>query len=101
MFGIAALRAAVRLLGSEYAVAGVVGCKQPTVNYTLHQAKRVPAEWCIPLEKATAIAGWKISRGAFRPDIYPEDYHAETFGGGVSVRHRESEAAIPAGAATP
>lgn len=66
-----ALRAAKRILGSESAVAEVVGVKQPSVNYILNKADKVPAEWCIPLERATAAKGEIISRHQLRPDLYP------------------------------
>ena len=65
---IEALRAAKDILGSERAVASVVGVKQPSVNYILNAGKKVPAEWCIPLEQAT---GGKITRHQLRPDLYP------------------------------
>lgn len=68
--GIIALKRAKALLGSEAAVAEVVGVKQPSVNYMLRTGRRVPAEWCIPLERAT---GGKITRHQLRPDLYPSD----------------------------
>ncbi len=70
--GIDALRRAKEKLGSEQALADVVGVKQPSVNYMLRSGKRVPAEWCIPVEEATGI-----TRHALRPDLYPiEDSEA-------------------------
>jgi len=75
--GIAALRAAKEILGTEAAIADVVGCKQPSINYTLNKADRVPAEWCIPLERATRQLGREIPRHAFRPDLWPEAAAAE------------------------
>lgn len=68
---IAALRAAKIVLGSEAALADVVGVKQPSVNYILNKAERVPAEWCIPLERATAAKGDIVTRHQLRPDLYP------------------------------
>lgn len=75
--GIDALRRAKEILGSEAAVADAVGVKQPSVNYILNSGKKVPAEWCIPVEVATAKkaeetgAGESITRHQLRPDLYP------------------------------
>lgn len=80
--GIAALRAAKDILGTEAAMAAVVGCSQPYVHSLLARGKRVPAEWCIPLADATAAKGQPIPRAAFRPDLYP----------GESVSHVASSA---------
>lgn len=71
--GIAALRRAKEILGTEVAVAKIVGVDQPTVNYALRKRKAVPAEWCLKLEEAT---GGKITRHDLRPDLYPEDERA-------------------------
>ncbi len=68
--GIDALRRAKDALGSENALAQVVGVKQPSVNYILNSGKRVPAEWCLPVETATE---GKITRHDLRPDLYPEE----------------------------
>lgn len=67
--GIEALRVAKELIGSEAALAEVVGVKQPSVNYMLNNGKKVPAEWCIPIEEAT---DGEVTRHQLRPDIYPE-----------------------------
>lgn len=77
--GIAALRRAKDILGSEMALASAVGVKQPSVNYILNSGKKVPAEWCIPLERATAQkaeedgTGEIVTRHQLRPDLYPHD----------------------------
>lgn len=68
--GIEALKQAKGILGSEAAVAAAVGVKQPSVNHILNNGKKVPAEWCIPLERAT---DGKITRHDLRPDLYPLD----------------------------
>jgi DNA-binding transcriptional regulator YdaS (Cro superfamily) len=68
--GIEALRRAKELLGSEAALAEVVGVRQPSVNYILNAGKRVPAEWCIRVEDAT---DGKVTRHQLRPDLYPAD----------------------------
>lgn len=74
LFGIAALKKAKEALGTEAAVAAVVGVSQPTVHYTLNKAKRVPAEWCIPLDLATARKNARISCHQLRPDLWSEDF---------------------------
>jgi DNA-binding transcriptional regulator YdaS (Cro superfamily) len=66
--GIDALRCAKNLLGSEKAVATAAGVSQPSVNHILQKGKRVPAEWCIPIEQAT---DGKVTRHQLRPDLYP------------------------------
>lgn len=72
--GIPALRRATDILGSERAVADVVGVKQPSVNYTLNKADAVPAEWCIPLDQATAEKGQRVTCHELRPDLWPPDF---------------------------
>ena len=72
--GISALKRAKEILGSESAVADVVGVKQPTVNYTLKKAEKPPAEWCIPLDLATRKAGERISCHQMRPDLWPATF---------------------------
>lgn len=69
--GMEALKRAKKLLGgTEQALAEAVGRKQPTVHGVLKRGKEVPAEWCIPLERAT---GGKIKRHELRPDLYPKE----------------------------
>jgi DNA-binding transcriptional regulator YdaS (Cro superfamily) len=68
--GIAALVTAKNILGSEAAVASAVGVKQPSVNYILRRGKKVPAEWCIAIERAT---DGRITRSQLRPDLFPPD----------------------------
>lgn len=68
--GIIALRMAVELLGGPTAAAKEIGKAQSSVSEALAHGKRVPAEWCIPLERAT---GGKVSRHQLRPDIYPRE----------------------------
>jgi len=68
--GIDALRRAKDILGSQEAIAQIVGVKQPSVHHALTKAEKVPAEWCIPLEKATE---GEITRHDLRPDLYPRE----------------------------
>jgi len=68
--GLAALHRAKDILGSQQAVADAVGVKQPSVHGILTHGKKVPAEWCLPLEKAT---NGQITRHQLRPDLYPAE----------------------------
>ena len=69
--GIGALRQAIRHhLKSQVAVARAVGVSPQAVSEILRRGKRVPAEWCLPIETATAGA---ITRHALRPDLYPSN----------------------------
>ena len=69
--GIGALRQAIRHhLKSQVAVARAVGVSPQAVSEVLRRNKRVPAEWCLNIERATAGA---ITRHALRPDLYPAD----------------------------
>lgn len=65
-----ALNRAKTILGSQKAVADAIGIKQPSVNRVLRNFSRVPAEWCLPLERATK---GKVTRHELRPDLYPKD----------------------------
>jgi DNA-binding transcriptional regulator YdaS (Cro superfamily) len=68
--GIVALRRAKDLLGSQQRLAEAVGKKQPSVHEILKRGKRVPADWCLAVERATNGA---ITRHQLRPDLYPEE----------------------------
>lgn len=70
MTGFEALRRAVEILRSQAKAAEAVGVRQQTVSELLRIGKKVPAEWCIPLEKATE---GEITRHMLRPDLYPID----------------------------
>lgn len=58
----------VQILGSKSAVARAVGIKPQSAIEIINNGGRVPAEWCIPLERATE---GQVSRNELRPDIYP------------------------------
>lgn len=66
--GIEALRRAINILGSQQRAAEIVGVKQPSISWMARHGAKVPAEWCIPLEKATAA---RVTRHDLRPDLYP------------------------------
>jgi DNA-binding transcriptional regulator YdaS (Cro superfamily) len=72
--GLEALRQATTILKSCVEVGRVVDRTHQAVSEMLRKGGQVPAEWCIPLEKATEQAGQKIHRSQFRPDIWPEDF---------------------------
>ena len=63
------LRQAIRHhLKSQVAVARAVGVSPQAVSEILRRGKRVPAEWCLAIETATAGA---VTRHDLRPDLYP------------------------------
>lgn len=70
MTGIEALKKAIGILGSQAEAARAVGVKQPSISFIVTKGERVPAEWCIPLERATE---GQITRHQLRPDLYPDD----------------------------
>lgn len=68
--GIMALESAVGLLGGQSATARLIGVSQQSIWAALNTRKRVPAEWCLPIERAT---GGQVTRHQLRPDLYPDD----------------------------
>ena len=66
--GILALRRAKEILHKQSVLAEIVGVTQPSVAYMLRSGKRVPAEWCLPIEQATKGA---VTSHDLRPDLYP------------------------------
>lgn len=63
----------VKIVGSQAAVGAIVGVIQQTVSAVITNNRPVPAEWVLPLETATRIAGQLVSRHQLRPDLYPMD----------------------------
>lgn len=72
--GIAALRLAKEVFVTEVALALIVGVKQPSVNHILRNAERVPAEWCIAIDRETNRLGKRVSCHQLRPDLWPEEF---------------------------
>lgn len=72
--GIDALIRAVNILGSQAKAGHVVGVAQTTVSECIQNGKRVAAEWCQPLDRATAAKGNRVSCHDLRPDIFPPDF---------------------------
>ena len=66
--GIGALKTAITQLGSQVAVAKLVGVTPQAVSEIVRRGRRVPAEWCLAIEQAT---GGAVSAHALRPDLYP------------------------------
>ena len=65
--GIGVLRQAIRhRFKTQCRLAEAVGVTPQAVSDVLKRGKRVPAEWCLKLERATGIAAHR-----FRPDLYP------------------------------
>jgi DNA-binding transcriptional regulator YdaS (Cro superfamily) len=63
-----ALKKAVLIVGSQAAMARLLGIKQPSVWAWLKGGKSVPAEHVLKVESATGV-----SRHDLRPDVYPRD----------------------------
>ena len=68
--GMAALAQAVRLLGSQAKAAAAIGVSPQAVSEVMRRGRRVPGEWCLKLQKATASA---VTAGDLRPDLYPKE----------------------------
>ncbi|HEX5464420.1 MAG TPA: helix-turn-helix domain-containing protein [Burkholderiales bacterium] len=66
------IQEAIEIVGSQKALADLLGVSQPAVCKWLHGA-RVPAEQVLRIEKATGV-----SRHDLRPDIYPRSTPAAT-----------------------
>jgi DNA-binding transcriptional regulator YdaS (Cro superfamily) len=65
----AALAKAVRLLGSQMKTGKAIGVSGQAVSEVMRRGRRVPAEWCLKIEKAT---GGAVTAHALRPDLYPK-----------------------------
>lgn len=66
--GIGALKTAIAQLGSQVAVARLVGVSPQAVSEIVRRGRRVPAEWCRAIEHTT---GGAVSAHDLRPDLYP------------------------------
>jgi DNA-binding transcriptional regulator YdaS (Cro superfamily) len=72
--GIGVLRQALRHhFQTQVALAEAVGVTPQAVSDVLKRGKRVPAEWCLKLERATGTPAHR-----FRPDLYPPPQDEET-----------------------
>lgn len=64
-----ALAKAIEIVGGQTQLARLLGVKQANVWHWLNRAERIPAEFVLPIEKAT---GAQISRHDLRPDLFPD-----------------------------
>lgn len=65
--------------GTQEALATVVGRRQSSVSEVYRRVQKggdVPAEWCLPIERATTEKGEPITRQQLRPDLWPADEQA-------------------------
>lgn len=62
------LKAAIEELGSQLALAELVGVRQPAVSKWLAKGAPLPAEYVLKVERRTGI-----SRHDLRPDLYPRE----------------------------
>jgi len=62
------IRKAVKIAGSQSNLARQIGVSQPRVWHWINKASVIPAEYVLPIERATGI-----TRHELRPDIYPQD----------------------------
>jgi len=67
-----ALQDAVGQAGSQSALARICGVSQTAVWKWLQSSKRLPAEYCLAVERETGV-----SKHLLRPDIYPADVGAQ------------------------
>ncbi len=67
-----ALKTAVSEAGSQSALARICGISQTAVWKWLQSSKRLPAEYCLVVERETGV-----SKHLLRPDIYPADVGAD------------------------
>lgn len=65
-----ALWRCIEILGSQTTVAAVVDRSPQAVSEIVRRQARVPAEWCRPLETATAVKGQRVSASELRPDLF-------------------------------
>lgn len=70
LYGIDALKECLRVEfgGNRSALARAINLKPQSVNEVIRSGKRVPAGWCIKLERATE---GRFTRHQFDPDLYP------------------------------
>ena len=64
----AALKKAVKTVGSQNKLAGLLGVQQPSVWGWLNKGTRLPAEHVLKIEEVSGV-----SRHDLRPDIYPRE----------------------------
>lgn len=65
-----ALVKAVQIVGGQSALAAAIGTKQQNVWWWLNKKRAVPAEFVLPIERATE---GKVTKEELRPDLYPAE----------------------------
>lgn len=65
-----ALAKAIEIAGGQSALAVAIGTKQQNVWWWLNRKRAVPAEFVLPIERATS---GRVSRHELRPDLYPSE----------------------------
>ena len=59
------LEKAISVAGGQVALGKAIGVSQQRISWWLTKSGRVPAEFCVPIERATGV-----SRHDLRPDIF-------------------------------
>lgn len=70
MTNLESLQKAIDIAGGQHALARLCKTTQPRIWNWMNRDKKVPAEFVLPIEKATGV-----SRHQLRPDIYPLEDH--------------------------
>jgi len=83
---------AIERIGSQGAMARLLGVSQPAVWKWVHHHRPLPAEHVLTVEEATGI-----SRHELRPDIYPieEPPMPGSPPGGTPAEHTHGSAGVP------
>lgn len=68
------LQEAVNIVGTQTELARIIGVNQSHISNWIHRDKKVPPDYCIPIEKAV---GGKVTRHELNPKIYPLEYCCE------------------------
>ena len=65
-----ALEKAIRVMGTQAALASSIGASQQRVSSWIKRGMAVPAEFVLPIERATR---GQVTRHELRPDLYPAE----------------------------
>ena len=64
-----AIKRAIKVVGSQSALAEALGIKQPTVSEWVRGGRPLPLERCIDIERVTRALGKAVTCEELRPDI--------------------------------
>lgn len=64
-----AIERAIKVVGSQSALAEALGIKQPTVSEWVRGGRPLPLERCIDIERVTRSLGEAVTCEELRPDI--------------------------------